>query len=179
MQTKANSDLYPNFKDFVDFMQLISSEACDPVYSSDNLCLNNYSKLKDCNAIASEPCTVKDSSVNLPKWSGTGQSCVVCGKDNRLFYCEDFKSLMPEDCLKVVKKHRLCFNCLLAGHSSKKCRKTSVCSVSGCGKKHTKFIHVDFNDNSRVPRGNFSLADNLSSATVVNNGNVKSDSTSV
>ena len=92
--------------------------------------------------------------MNLPKGSGTGQSCVVCGKDHRLFYCEDFKSLMPKDRLKVVKKHRLCFNCLLAGHGSKNCRKTSVCSVSGCGKKHTKFIHVDFNDNSHAPRGN-------------------------
>ena len=31
----------------------------------------------------------------------------------------------------------------MPGHYADKCRKPSICSVSGCGHKHTKFLHTD------------------------------------
>ena len=69
--------------------------------------------------------------------------CVLCGAAHRLFYCDTFKSLKPVQRLKVVKDNKLCENCLLSNHEVSTCRKPSVCSVPNCGKKHTRFIHID------------------------------------
>lgn len=59
----------------------------------------------------------------------------------RCFLCNDFKQLSPADRLSFAKMHRLCFNCLKSGHMSDKCRLDRVCSVEGCARKHTKFLH--------------------------------------
>ena len=69
--------------------------------------------------------------------------CVVCNQNHNLFQCDTFKSMPPKARFEIVKKNRLCYNCLLFGRNSYNCHKKSVCSVSGCGKKHTRFIHFD------------------------------------
>ena len=51
--------------------------------------------------------------------------------------------MSPQDRLDVVKWHKLCFNCLMDNHMVGTCRKWSLYSVPGCGRKHTKFIHID------------------------------------
>ena len=86
----------------------------------------------------------------------------MCLGHHRLFYCETFKSLPVQDHIGV-KRHNLCENCLLGNHNVDSCFKTSIYSVSGCGKKHTKFLHVEsVQGNNRV-------------STVINNSvNVKS-----
>ena len=79
--------------------------------------------------------------------------CLMCGQCHRLWYCEAFKNMKPNQRrLDFVKQHKLCENCLLGNHETSNCRKNSVCIVNGCGKKHTKFVHVDeyFNDNENV-----------------------------
>ena len=93
------------------------------------------------------------------------RECVVCKGHHRLFYCETFKTLPVQDRIGVVKRHNLCENCLLGNHNVDSCFKTSNCSVSGYGKKHTKFIHAEsVQGNNRV-------------STVINNYvNVKSSS---
>ena len=50
--------------------------------------------------------------------------------------------MKPEERLKFVRSKRLCDNCLNPNHIAAKCLKQSVCSVPGCGKKHTRFIHI-------------------------------------
>ena len=44
--------------------------------------------------------------------------------------------------LKYVKDNKLCESCLLNNHVTANCKKPSVCTVVGCGKKHTRLIHV-------------------------------------
>ena len=140
---------YPPFGRFVEFMVEVASEACDPVYGGDG---DKGSKISCVNALVSETVTV-----DRPYGKSPVPECVVCGALHRLFYCDAFKQMSPTTRLDLVKKHRLCFNCLLPGHSAGKCHKPSVCSVAGCGRKHTKFIHVDpasfrTTDNVRPPR---------------------------
>ena len=60
----------------------------------------------------------------------------------RPYNCETFKRMQPDERVNVVRQCQLGFNCLLPGHCSNACRKQSVCSVPGCGRKHTKFLHV-------------------------------------
>ena len=73
---------------------------------------------------------------------------LMCGQSHRLWYCEAFKNMKPNQRrLDFVKQHKLCENCFLGNHETSNCRKNSVCTVNGCGKKHTKFVHVDENTN--------------------------------
>ena len=59
-------------------------------------------------------------------------------------------SVRPDKSFNVARQCKLCYNCLLPGHCSNACRKPSVCSVPGCGRKHTKFRHVYHDDVDQV-----------------------------
>ena len=95
--------------------------------------------------------------------------CVVCGMNHRLFYCDEFKGMRPEARLDIAIKNKLCYNCLLPGHNSFDCHKSSVCSVPECGRKHTKFIHVD-NVSQTVNElvGNVTNSDNTAVQEIIN-----------
>ena len=45
--------------------------------------------------------------------------------------------------LDIVLRYNLCHNCLLPTHQTSDCEKQLVCSVNGCGKKHTMYIHIN------------------------------------
>ena len=70
------------------------------------------------------------------------KSCVMCGEFHTLFGCDRFKSLSVNERIAFVKQKGLCFNCLLPNHQSANCPLTRRCSVNGCGRRHTKFLHV-------------------------------------
>lgn len=148
LDLKRDSECYPEFTRFVSFMNDIARNACDPVYGSDNFSSKQTSKSVTCSNTTchNDPQVEGTHSVHSnprkPADSGHG-SCVVCKQPHRLFQCDRFKSLPPKERLQVVIDNRLCFNCLLAGHFTRECRKQSVCTVPGCGRRHTKFIHVD------------------------------------
>ena len=77
-----------------------------------------------------------------PNNQGTIKPCGVCNQMHRLFGCSAFKGMTPAARLQFVKDKKLRFNFLLPFHTACTCYKQSVCSVPGCGKKHTKFVHV-------------------------------------
>ena len=70
-------------------------------------------------------------------------NCVICGNGHThtLFGCQRFKDLNVVERLAIVKQNKLCFNCLKPNHYSNKCYMNRICSVPGCGKRHTKFLH--------------------------------------
>ena len=55
--------------------------------------------------------------------------------------------------MSVCSCERLCFNCLLPGHHSNACKLMRTCSVPGCGKRHTKFLHLVDKSSTAIPRG--------------------------
>ena len=55
--------------------------------------------------------------------------------------CQQFKSMDVQNRLAFVREKQLCYNCLRGGHRSSECSLNRVCSVPGCQKKHTKFLH--------------------------------------
>ena len=67
--------------------------------------------------------------------------CPTCSQQHTLFSCQSFKDANLENRLALVKQKRLCFNCLKPGHCSTACSLNRVCTVQGCGRKHTKFLH--------------------------------------
>ena len=56
--------------------------------------------------------------------------------------CEQFNELKPEDRFKFPRENKLRDNCLLPGHVAFTCKKKAVCSVPGCGRKYSQFVHV-------------------------------------
>ena len=75
-------------------------------------------------------------------WSASRRSsCLVCGDNHILFFCKTFKSMSPDERMKVVTEHKLCINCLLSNHTVKDCNKSYVCTVNDCKQKHCKLLH--------------------------------------
>lgn len=132
---KRDTREYPSFEDFVSFVSTQADEVTDPVYGIWN---TKSGKL------ASESKKTSSSfSTDVRRQSATQRSCIMCRGDHRLLWCPQFKGMRPADRLKYVTEKRLCENCLLGNHITSECRKPSVCSVPGCGLKHTKFVHVE------------------------------------
>ena len=125
-----NTDLYPTFDDFVNFVQTVSIDACDPLYDSGSSSTKPSAQLGACNSV-----TVGGTSTGAAAHSAPGQvasrdgrqasqnrSCVVCHQARRVFQCEIFKAMSPIDRLAVARSNGLCFNCLFPGHRIQKCK---------------------------------------------------------
>ena len=172
LQIKNDTDIYPDFVELVQFITLVAEEVNDPVYGKMTFRKTDISKQKSSFVTSASPSTCKQDTspgrlqgdqTRHPRESyqrqGYRQShyhrpeppCVLCSQRHRLWHCDDFKKMTPKQRLDLVNQHKLCHNCLLASHEVKYCGKRSVCSIEGCGRKHTRFIHIDVeqnNDNS-------------------------------
>ena len=145
---------YPDFSEFVEFISKQAANATDPVYGSSMNIKDSTSK----EGTSHPRSKVLTSQTDVVK---RVYECILCRENHRLFYCQQFKEMKPHDRLSLVVQHKLCKNCLLDNHSTANCRKNSVCSVPGCGRRHTKFIHVnhqsDESDNDSQPEQSIRL----------------------
>ena len=144
-----NTDLYPTFDDFVNFVQNVSIDACDPLYGSSSSSTRPSAQLGACNSVTiggtSTGAAAHSAPVQVASRDGRQapqkRSCVVCHQAHRVFQCERFKAMSPTDRLAVARSNGLCFNCLFPGHRIQQCKKPSFCTVTGCTRKHRKFLH--------------------------------------
>lgn len=143
MDLKEEKFCYPKFEEFVDFVQRAASQATDPVYGQWGFKPKPDAKPPRNSSFATVAHTTK-SSASTKTMGGYHRrlSCGLCSEDHRLFFCDVLKQMPPGDRLKYVHDNKLCENCLLSNHVVAECRKPSVCSVPGCGRKHTKFVHI-------------------------------------
>ena len=74
--------------------------------------------------------------------SPSGSTCSLCSEHHSLFGCRQFKEMDVSQRQQHVMNHHLCLNCLKAGHGARNCRLNLSCSVDGCDRKHTKFLHT-------------------------------------
>jgi len=139
MDMKRERDVYPTFKDFVQFVSKEAQEATDPFYGNMNNAKHSVN-LKQSEKKSSASFSTK--VVNPTSFRKASPPCVLCKESHRLLYCDKFKAMRPIERLNLVKHHKLCENCLLSNHVTLDCRKNTTCSVHGCGKRHTKFIHI-------------------------------------
>ena len=148
----------PNIKDIVTFVSAAAEEANDPVYGeltvtsrSESSKLATFKKRSTKSSFSTvtvdkpKPTTDKpNSTTDKPKFTtNKPKKCLKCGRDHSLFGCDSFKAMTPELRFKFAQDNRLCFNCLQPGHSSRFCRLNRRCSVPGCYRKHTKFLHTE------------------------------------
>ena len=153
MDHKRQNDHYPSFKQLVEFIIKEAVDADDPIYGQSK--------------VGTLPQPQSDSKPKKTSFGSTtapskeerrpASPCILCKQYHRLFYCDSFKRLKPVERLALVKKYKLCENCLLSNHAVATCRKVSVCSVPGCGQKHTRFIHVDVANENIYSQGSQSV----------------------
>ncbi|XP_075150623.1 uncharacterized protein LOC142224721 [Haematobia irritans] len=68
--------------------------------------------------------------------------CVICPKHNhRLSACVKFGKLSVSERYIVVKRNRLCLNCLMKGHEMKDCPRQYSCAK--CNSRHHSLLHRD------------------------------------
>ena len=143
LNTKHDNQRYPTFAEFEAFMRRVASESVDPLYGSKNFkssggnsSKNDYSG-SSFGAVGTSPSQA--TSYDRSNFS----DCKLCDGKHSLFQCIKFKEKKPWERLDYVKQNRLCFLCLQSGHGSNDCEKKYRCTVEGCGKKHSKFIHTN------------------------------------
>ena len=122
---------FPSFEDFANFLMKESDIACDPVLSMRSV-VEARKKLS-----SSQP--ERKVVAHSVKSSTTKRYCFHCEKDHYLFSCESFAELPLVGRFEVVKRHKLCFNCLRTGHSSKQCSFKLLCKL--CKSKHSTLLH--------------------------------------
>ena len=139
LEQKQHQGTYPKFSDFVTFMRRVAAESMDPLYGDEAMKTKPSPRHCSCGDVGGGS---RDFSCGLPSAEYV-TPCVVCQQHHLLFQCDQFKAMRPQARFDLVKDNKLCFLCLRSGHFTKDCRKQYTCSVVGCGKRHTKFIHVD------------------------------------
>ena len=144
LDTKKDKDAYPTLRQFVELVSDLALEANDPVYGKINIKQSNDQKPKMKHSSLHTSTSVGAKSPPTAPFKGKQERpCILCGEAHRLWYCHKFKEMKVKDRLDLMKANDMCQNCLIRGHRAEDCRKPSVCSVEGCGKKHTKFLHVN------------------------------------
>ena len=70
-------------------------------------------------------------------------SCWYCKNTSHiLFDCKDFKQIPVEDRISFVKETKLCHKCLSSKHKTRECKRSKLCSVTGCkGLYHHTLLH--------------------------------------
>ena len=83
---------------------------------------------------------VKVTTLAISTESETAKSqrkCGCCsGTCSNIGLCDNFKTLSITDRYKLVRKLKLCYNCLKGKHVSKHCRKPQACTVPDCKQLH-------------------------------------------
>ena len=145
LECKRDTDRYPDFDYFLVYMKQVASEMCDPVYGTDKS-LESWGTKTSLN-VSTQSIKNHTSSVALSQGTSTEgnpsvKHCAVCGLGHNLFSCETFGAMIPEERFDMAFKLRLCFNCSVPGHRMRDCKRSKICSVTGCGRKHAKFLHI-------------------------------------
>ena len=97
--------------------------------------------------------------------------CVLCNDNHSIFQCDVFKAKSP-----AASEKRLCFNCLAPGHLLRDCKRSTVCQVPGCGKRHAKLLHFD-RQTAENPRDSSNEA--AVSNQTISNGSISANSNNV
>ena len=161
---KTRENRVPTIDDVVKFVEASAEQANDPIFgklvSRDEVNKSrknakpqpqSRSKQRSSFSVQAQPASTSSATVqhqaapmpvSSPRNGTPPQACAYCGQAHGLFGCALWKALRVADRLNFVMGKQLCVNCLQPGHRARECRRQTVCTVPGCGLKHTKFLHL-------------------------------------
>ena len=76
--------------------------------------------------------------------------CWRCRDSHKISDCNVLKATPVDDRRELVKKNKLCFNCLSSDHMISQCRSKHSCKVSGCNKRHHTLLHQETSTKNSV-----------------------------
>ena len=143
-------NLYPNFQDFVLFVERRASVLTDPVYGGETLSGITRRGLR--------PSTMQPIKKTSSFTSATKRPmCALCSKDHKLFMCSKFRDKSLSERIAYVNDNKLCYICLARTHMTNDCKSTYRCTASECMARHSKFLHVDRPNGSNINSVSVSL----------------------
>ena len=71
----------------------------------------------------------------------SASGCQSCGEKHPLRKCKKYQGLQPAKRYDLVRKSKLCFNCLQNGHTIGDCTSRYTCFEKGCSEKHHTSLH--------------------------------------
>ena len=165
----------PNIDDVTKFITTAAEEVRDPVFGKivQRSSIRKELKLKDTKrnngranfGIQTSSTKTPDVKPSVGTPTKTATPCPCCGQLHYLNQCDAFKAMRIKDRLALVQSKRLCVNCFKPGHLGRDCTRHFVCAVQGCGKKHSKYLHLPLprSDTSCTPTSNQSTPNGASS----------------
>ena len=70
-------------------------------------------------------------------------SCPCCNQAHPLYRCNASKEKSVPEHYEVVKRFKVCFNCLKQGHQVNKCSNKTHCQVTNCKRHHHSLLHYE------------------------------------
>ena len=137
---KKKNSKPPTIDNLVEFIIDSAEEANDPVYGGLVKVASNVPTSKNRSDMSQK--SGKSYSITTGIEQKPNDSCLMCQKGHKLYMCDMFVEKTIQDRLNFVKDNNLCYNCLLPGHISRKCTLDRKCPISGCGRKHSKLLHI-------------------------------------
>ncbi|KAK3869282.1 hypothetical protein Pcinc_025391 [Petrolisthes cinctipes] len=162
---KTNHEIRSRYKrgaeitDLVQFINDAADEAPDPVFGSlvsrdqkrDKGRIQQSTPQKRQFGIFPANTSVTEGNAIISETrKQTGGKCPCSGQGHNSIHCSQFRALKIKDCWNLVMSKGLCVNCFAMGHQRKDCSRSFICTVEGCGMKHSKYLHLP----NRRPYGN-------------------------
>lgn len=69
------------------------------------------------------------------------EKCTVCDRQHDLKWCDQFKERSVNAKYSHLRRHGLCFNCMMKGHRVAECTSGVTCKI--CKKRHHTMLHSD------------------------------------
>lgn len=140
---KNDQDSY--FDDLVEFVCEAAAEINHPLYG------NLTSAERDKKIPPGAHGTKKAFKASASRWEeeeqrekGKNLYCYLCKRTSHsLDECTVFKRKTHDQRVNLIKEQRLCFGCLIKGHSSRNCRNRIVCKE--CSRRHPTCLHSERN----------------------------------
>ncbi|CAH8491742.1 unnamed protein product [Schistosoma mattheei] len=125
--------LEPNFDDLLQFLEKKVSIATN---TYGQLASGSYkTQTISNNRSASIRAKIHTSSIK-----GTVH-CVICSEAHEVASCPQLLEVSHNEKLELLKKFKLCFNCLKPNHRATDCRQPVLCEIDGCKRRHHRILH--------------------------------------
>ncbi|XP_049331584.1 uncharacterized protein LOC125799285 [Astyanax mexicanus] len=136
---------FPSFHTFVDFVSREAKIVCNPMTSLHALKSRDAERAKPSkirNVGARVLASASEEKTDVEGQRGDAKGCMFCEKTNHCIQtCRKFKERPVKERVKYVQTKKLCFACLRPGHHSKSCERRSVCNT--CNGRHPTCLHED------------------------------------
>ncbi|CAH8678922.1 unnamed protein product [Schistosoma haematobium] len=125
--------LEPNFDDLLQFLEKKVSIAT-----------NTYGQLASGSYKAQTTSNNRSSSIRAKIHTSSIKGsvhCVICSDAHEVTSCPQLLSVSHNEKVELLKKFKLCFNCLKPNHRATDCRQPVLCEIDGCKRRHHRILH--------------------------------------